>query len=212
MQAESARLRSLQMQLDEQESRPPSLDSTLETPADATGETPPAQTLGGGQEVSVESYMEGLRARTRNGHGAPRETPQRPPTPVHPASNANDSRADDDAFDLEEAPAPPSEVLAHAPAHQQDRSTMRANLDSMRELANQSARRDVARHESKLRRRRLLVKVLLTLVSTTMASLMIHGSQVFPGLEDLTRYAWAPAAIAGATSFDLLRSFMSRRK
>jgi hypothetical protein len=141
---------------------------------------------------SVAQYMEQLLARTRKGGVVPAEPWQPPKRDSKPSVSSTASHAAKAAA-AEPTPAPVVEEPAKplvpleelGPSHRQDRDAVRANLASMREVANLSARTAIAKHTWRKNRSMLAVKLTLSIASFAFA--FIIG---VAGVFGTTSYRW----------------------
>lgn len=141
-----------------------------------------------GEEDSISAYMERLLARNRKTTGAS--------APVQNAAVAssdsspsvrNNSEANSSASGTEESddpsnsPAKPETWLEDTPRHRQNRDQVRAEVDVLRQIANQSARSAVATASRRNVRNQVLVKTIASVLAlgSGVAALILEISFVF---------------------------------
>jgi len=123
------------------------------------------------EEESIEAYMERLLSQSRS-----MTEPERRQTTQH---STDDPPASEKTSPENEAEVPPQRksdptteptVLTNSPVHEQDRDEVRAGLNSLRELANYSARSAIVSHTWRKHRISLLTKMLLVVLSFAILS------------------------------------------
>ena len=92
------------------------------------------------------------------------------------------------------------------PRHPQDVSTVRANLDSLRELANLSARTVVARHTWRKLRGTIVVKGTLLAVALAVAAVLFTSD--LWGSGSYATFGWSAGFVAAILAVEVLRSAM----
>ena len=98
------------------------------------------------------------------------------------------------------------------PSHTQDKATVRADLDSLRNIANSAARSAIAKYTSKSTRKKILFRTLLLTIAFVLAatlmssSLWAHGRYVYIG--------WLAVASCAALGIDIFlrTTFLRARK
>jgi hypothetical protein len=163
--------------------------------------------------------MKGLLARSRREHNPDESGMAVPDRASNPSeSNVNPVQAspptEDQPEDTHEEAAPStieadedSESVCQeslAPRHQQDRDAVRADLATMREVANRSARSAIATSTWKRLRGKLFVKSVLVVVSLTISAVLVTGK--LWGTVSYTGFGWAFLAIGGITAVELINS------
>ncbi len=195
----------------------PSAGPVAGGPATDTGEAEAAE------DDSIAAYMERLLARNRQGAGSgtefqsvatpsPQPSPQPRPQPTPLVSQAppggQQPTAQFSEIDASETAAPLTEPPQ--PRHQQDKEAARANLNSLREVANMSARTAIATHTGKQLRGKVLLKCLLAGSSFVVSAALLSGSQWgFPGY---TLHGWGALAVGGIMAVELARSTIKMRR
>jgi hypothetical protein len=102
------------------------------------------------------------------------------------------------------------------PSHRQDKASVRADLDSLRNVANTAARTAIARYSSRATREKVLYRGLLATLSVLVTAVLL--SSVFWGDGSYLNAGWLAAAASIALGFDVLRtsgklrSLRSKRK
>ena len=87
-------------------------------------------------------------------------------------------------------------MLTNTPVHEQDRDEVRAGLDSLRELANYSARSAIVSHTWRKHRTSILTKMSLVLLAFTMLS-ALSVFHILPYSQNLiTRCALSGVGVA----------------
>ncbi len=142
--------------------------------------------------------MQQLLARSRRS-----ATPDAPWIDAAPADDAGgessdaESRADSSAAHSSPLPLP-------EPSHRQDKASVRADLDSLRNVANTAARTAIAKYSSRAIREKLLYRSLLTTLSVLITAVLL--SSAFWGDGEYMHLGWLAAAASGALGFDLVRA------
>jgi hypothetical protein len=165
---------------------------------------------------SVAAYMEQLLSRTRrsNSPASPTSPGQRPDHPAFSAAmrpRAPEQPREDraavqaDAGDAEAAAVPPAQPPR--PRRPHDKDALRANLDSMREVANLSARSALERHAFKRVRGMLFTKSLLAAAAFVISAVIFSGS--FFGIGLTMVCGWGAAAIGVVVLVDMFRSTLT---
>ena len=88
------------------------------------------------------------------------------------------------------------------PRHQQNKEAARADLNSLREVANLSARSAIATHTGKQLRGKALIKCILSAVAFGVGAVLLTGN--IWGSRSYTAYGFAALAIGGIMGLDLL--------
>ena len=158
---------------------------------------------------SIATYMEKLLARSRkNVESLPvQPTPSTPPINVPPANEPAtplDGSVNLSADAAPPAPMPPLPELSAPPSHEQDKTAARADLNTLRQLANLSARTEIATHASKELHGKMLVKSLLAVTSFTVAGVLLTG-EVW-GSVSYYATGWAAAIVGIMVAAELARS------
>lgn len=155
---------------------------------------------------SVAAYMQRLMARNRQGNeGEARWTASEKPKPAITAPVAAPEEP------LEAAPAPqfvetPSPTIVPTPlpgpSHTQDKATVRADLDSLRNIANSAARSAIAQYTTKSTREKLFFRGLLLTLSLVAAVVLLTSSIWGDG--GYLAIGWCALVTSGALCADIL--------
>lgn len=187
------------------------LRDATESPDAAAAPQPPAKLERDGSDdpVSVAAYMEQLLARVRRspyGTNVPAPPPAAGPVealedsvetaqPEHPHLAVSEPRP-------ERTAVPP---WASKPRSHVDRDSVRADLASLRQVANLSARSAIAAYTWKRLRGTILLKSLLMFVSFILAGVLL--SDRFWGVT-FAATGWAAAAVGGVMAVTLARTLL----
>ena len=88
------------------------------------------------------------------------------------------------------------------PSHQQDKATVRADLDSLRNIANSAARSAIAKYTSKSTREKILFRTLLLTISFVLAAVLLTSTMW--GAGNYMGIGWSAVAACGALGIDIL--------
>ncbi len=88
------------------------------------------------------------------------------------------------------------------PSHRQDRATVRADLDSLRNIANSAARSAIAKYTTKSTREKILFRTLLLTISFVLATVLLTST--FWGGGNYLNIGWSALAACGALGIDIL--------
>ncbi len=102
------------------------------------------------------------------------------------------------------APAHAAPLPLPGPSHRQDKASVRADLDSLRNVANTAARTAIARYSTRAVREKLLYRSLLATLSV-MISVVLLTSSIWGDGEYMTM-GWLAAVASIALGFDLARA------
>jgi hypothetical protein len=144
--------------------------------------------------------MQKLLARSRRS-----ATPDAPWTAAAPQTTTLEPRGAVPTTD-----APQLAIPAHAslplpePSHRQDKASVRADLDSLRNVANSAARSAIATYSSRAVREKLLYRSLLATLSLLITVVLLSSSLWGDG--SYTAMGWLAAAASLALGFDLARA------
>lgn len=156
-------------------------------------------------ENSVSAYMERLLARTQNGKQEP--APSQPVVKIAPEVTNKLSHQEP----LEELPEEVEEpAVSTEPKHKLDREEVRMQRDSLRELANYSARTDIAKYTTNQMHLQLILKYLLTGVSLLIAGALLT-SQMW-GTESYFSAGLVALGVFAVMGMELLRSLLLVRR
>jgi chromosome segregation ATPase len=177
--------------------------ASLQKPGDAQAQaahkTSPAPSHGG-EAVSVEAYMQQLLARSRRS-----ATPDAPWVSTETINAAVESPPEREPLSTASLPTAHHEpVPLPEPSHRQDKASVRADLDSLRNVANTAARTAIAKYSSRTTREKLLYRSLLATLAVLIAAVLL--TSVFWGDGSYMSMGWLAAAAAAALGFDVLRS------
>lgn len=139
---------------------------------------------------TIAAYMERLLGRK------PRPALPSKPAPVQPKKPADKQPAVEAKDQTDAAPRKPRPAI--------DRDSIRANISTMREIANLSARTTLANHQLKQSRNGL---VMLSVVAGSFA--VVALALLTSGLwspTPLVKFAWAAVAISGIAATELFRA------
>lgn len=171
----------------------PSLDAAPEPELPAE----PADDDSADEEDSVQAYMARLLARTRGNRedGAPTPAVRKPePAPEPPKAEPVETAP------VAEIPAgPPPE-----PKYRQDHAAVRANIDSLREVANLSARTAIASYTWKQLKGTILAKGTLLLVFVVLSAVLL--SSPWWSNKEYGISGWIALAAAIVMGWELRRS------
>jgi hypothetical protein len=162
---------------------------------------------------SVAAYMEQLLARSRQGSASAGYSPAKKPVepPKQPSVTYN-TRAEVDekpAFDEQASTMaePEAPVPAPRPRRPHDKDALRANLDSMRHVANMSARSALEKHARKRVRGMVAVKSLLA-ISSFAIGLAIFAAPVL-GLRSSPATGWSAIVVGAIVLADMFRATLT---
>ena len=150
---------------------------------------------------SVESYMQRLLDRNRKSRAGDEPTPERyvskSTARTHTAPDAATAVSEFD--DLVSEPKVAAEVVveeSHVPTVREpiDRVKMRAGLDSLRQVANISARHAIARSKWKKMRTTVALQALLTAIAGVVGMTIVTGKWL--GMSGTDLWGWAALLIA----------------
>ena len=128
------------------------------------------------EEESIEKYMERLLSQSRSmTKTARRQEQQSPATDQNPSPSEQRETRPDPAPQPEPESTANNPQVSNAPVHSQNREEVRAGLDSLRELANYSARSAIVSHTWRKHRTSILTKLSLLILAFS----MIVGLSVF---------------------------------
>ncbi len=168
-------------------------------PAAASSGSPATPAAHHGHESeSVEAYMQKLLARSRRS-----ATPDAPWTAAAPQTTTLEPRA---AEPTPAAPqlATPAQLPLPEPSHRQDKASVRADLDSLRNVANSAARSAIATYSSRAVREKLLYRSLLATLSLLITVVLLSSSLWGDG--SYMAMGWLAAAASLALGVDLARA------
>ena len=155
----------------------------------------------GVEGVSVESYMQQLLARSRRS-ATPDAFWVAPPTAgttVNPQPEKPEPVSSTTATPVHAGPLPLPE-----PSHRQDKASVRADLDSLRNVANTAARTAIAKYSSRASREKVLYRGLLATLSLLVTAVLL--SSVFWSDGSYLNVGWLAAAASVALGLDVLRA------
>jgi chemotaxis protein histidine kinase CheA len=176
--------------------------TTQSQPATASSGSPPTPAAPHGHEgESVEAYMQKLLARSRRS-----ATPDAPWTSAAPQPKTLESRGAQPMTDAPQlaAPAHAASLALPEPSHRQDKASVRADLDSLRNVANTAARTAIARYSSRAVREKLLYRSLLATLSLLITVVLLSSSLWGDG--SYAAMGWLAAAASLALGVDLARA------
>jgi hypothetical protein len=183
---------------------PRGLSAYVATPAQSAESDSP--TSDADDRDSIAAYMERLLARNRPNKNRGGESEFRPvvaqvptsaPIIVTPDSTLDESGSSDPAQPVAEVSREPRQ-----PRHQQDKDAVRANLNSLREVANLSARTAIARHSGKQLKDKLLVKLLLTTACFVVGLVLLTSK--WWGHGAYATYGWGALGLGIVTGMEML--------
>jgi hypothetical protein len=165
-----------------------------------------------GEGVSVEAYMQQLLARSRRSANADAPWTAAPTrgTGVDPRADERDTASvnleatNESARGESGTPVPVVPLPLPEPSHRQDKASARADLDSLRNVANTAARSAIAKYSTRATRERLLYRSLLTTLSILIAVALLTSGLWGDG--DYVTYGWLAAAASAALGIDVLRA------
>ncbi|MEZ6046081.1 MAG: hypothetical protein R3C11_10970 [Planctomycetaceae bacterium] len=182
-------------------------NSSLTEPAPEEEEAPAAESEEAAEDDdSIEAYMRRLIARTQRGTaGEEFETTKKKKDLLNKplAKEASHPKADASS-QIDSTPAEPARPVRERAKVNPDE--VRANLNTLREVANANARTALATHSSKQLRETLMLKLIVSVVA-----MIITAIFAFSGLWSTESYTWqtiAAATIACGMLFEFFRSFM----
>jgi|GEM_PF-2167048 hypothetical protein len=195
------------------QSESPAIDSaaTSATPSETAGNE--ASPTSDAEEQSkdgdsISSYMEELLARSRKNSGATAQTINQPTKqPSNEKENPPTASSEESGAVEEDVPTNPMRNLSpgeFTPTHSLDKDATRADMRSLRELANLSARTALATHATKEMRGKMLISSLLTVVAFTVAAVLFTGKLWGPMSYEAT--GWAAALVGVIMAAELIRS------
>ncbi len=154
---------------------------------------------------SISAYMESLLARNPARNGAvPYHPPAAPPKPPAPAPREASTES---AFRVSEPTAkePISIVQPSRDRKERDADTERAHIDSLRELANHSARSAVAVHNSAGLKNHFLIKGIVT-AGLFIATVVLLTAHFWVGVSYVS-WGFIAAAAMCVSAFEFLKTF-----
>jgi hypothetical protein len=101
-------------------------------------------------------------------------------------------------------PVPVVPLPLPEPSHRQDKASARADLDSLRNVANTAARSAIAKYSSRASREKLLYRSLLTTLSVLVTVALLTSG--FWGDGSYVTFGWLAAAASTALGIDVLRA------
>ena len=104
---------------------------------------------------------------------------------------------------------PVESVPLPGPSHTQDKATVRADLDSLRNIANSAARSAIAQYTTKSTREKLFFRLLLLTLSVSLAAVLLTLS-IFGG-GNFMSMGWCALVASGAFGADILLRAKSMR-
>ncbi len=152
----------------------------------------------GHESESVEAYMQKLLARSRRS-----ATPDAPWTAAAPQTTTLEPRAAEPTPDAPQL-ATPAQLPLPEPSHRQDKASVRADLDSLRNVANSAARSAIATYSSRAVREKLLYRSLLATLSLLITVVLLSSSLWGDG--SYMAMGWLAAAASLALGVDLARA------
>ncbi len=170
---------------------------------------------------SIAKYMEQLLARNRQGsdEGSVMSSPspqtpkkEKMPMPVSIPTYASESQVEL-ASELNSEVSQPEETVAlpePRPLHPERKQALRANMDSMREVANLSARSALATHSWKRFRGALLAKIVICIVCFATAGVMFVGRLL--GWFESSLIPWTTASIGCIMLIELMNSALNTQR
>lgn len=177
----------------------------------STGDSPAAEA----EDDSIAAYMERLLARNRSSsrqsgvsdfHAVTAQSP--PPTQPAPKQETPPAAAPETVESPIEVPQVVQPINDSTdppqPKHQQDKEAARANLNSLREVANLSARSAIAKHTGKQLRGKALLKFVLSGTAFAVAAVLLTSRLWATG--NYTLYGWAALSIGIVMAIELARS------
>lgn len=169
----------------------------------AASSRPPATPAAphGHESESVEAYMQKLLARSRRS-----ATPDAPWTSAAPQPTTLEPHGAEPTPDAPQldAPAHADSLALPEPSHRQDKASVRADLDSLRNVANTAARSAIARYSSRAVREKLLYRSLLATLSLLITVVLLSSSLWGDG--SYTALGWLAAAASLGLGVDLARA------
>lgn len=152
---------------------------------------------------SIAAYMERLLARNRQSKtdGDVCWLPEAESGATSTSkSNAAEAPAETTPEDVS-LPSP-AQVPLPGPSHTQDKATVRADLDSLRNIANSAARSAIAKYTTKSTREKILFRTLLLTITFIVAAVLLISPQL--GIGNHRNVGWIAVAACGALGIDIL--------
>ena len=158
---------------------------------------------------SVAAYMERLLARSRQTttDGEVCWLPESQDSPAAlPMTGAEPQQAGGSPLKRQPDSAP---TPLPGPSHHQDKATVRADLDSLRGIANSAARSAIAKYTTKSTREKILFRTLLLTIAFVLAAVLLTSSMW--GAGKYVNLGWCAVAACGALGIDILLRTSSLR-
>jgi len=169
---------------------------------------------------SIAAYMEKLLERSRNRSGAQSEPASVAQSEEQPAEKVDEqdstvalevaSPVVSDQNEITEQEATVEEIKKSA-RRQIDKAATRANIDSLRQVANLSARSAIEVHAWKRLKGRLLGQGILTTICVSSSAAFLVSSQLWHRSSHFT-YGWVLLGIGGLAGLELTKSVMLLHK
>ncbi|MEO1999361.1 MAG: hypothetical protein ABGZ17_29300, partial [Planctomycetaceae bacterium] len=151
--------------IDSASSRLSGTDTNIQ-PCDESVRIPTSEEL---QEESIEVYMERLLSQSRSmTQSARRQTTQKPAVEQPKSEEPRPNTEPDQTPKPHKQSTAANTQLSNTPVHMQDRDEVRAGLNSLRELANYSARSAIVSHTWRKYRTSILTKMSLVFLAFAM--------------------------------------------
>jgi hypothetical protein len=152
---------------------------------------------------SIAAYMERLLARNRQSKtdGEICWLPDEKDSSKTP-SNDDVPAAPVESFVADAPEVVPGQVPLPGPSHTQDKATVRADLDSLRNIANSAARSAIAKYTTKSTREKILFRTLLLTITFLVAAVLLMSPQL--GIGNHRNIGWIAVAACGALGIDIL--------
>jgi hypothetical protein len=153
----------------------------------------------------LAAYMEGLLARSRRPESEgdlcwlPSSKLVKSGQPAVAPADARDP-SNIPATESQSPPTLPGPLPE--PFHRQDKDSVRAELDSLRHIANAAARSAIATHASKASREKMLFCTLFLTSSLVLAVVLLTSARW--GSTDYSRMGWLALAASGALAVELI--------
>eukprot|EP00913_Durusdinium_trenchii_P008986 g8452.t1 len=195
---------------------PPSHDSTS-AQSDESGDVYEVDDSAGTESEendSIATYMQQLLARNNRGNaGTPSYAASRPSAPNETTGAESSNMPHDGAAGLDPIlsettrsleGALPGPKMPPRPRVVPDKVAARADMSSMRELANMSARKAIAAHSWKRLRVKVLIKTIIFVTSLVTAIVLLTSGIWLPVSN--VNYGLAALAVAAVTGFEVVRT------
>jgi hypothetical protein len=157
-------------------------------------------------ENSIAEYMDRLLNRARNGRSVPAHVAPTPSTPAPVLAPPRVAVAAPVPLPTDSIPAeaPEQEAIDTALRPRQNAEEIRAGIQHLRSVANQSAHQALSRHFWKRHRSAVTLKIALLIMSFSLAAVLSldHGVTRSP----FTAVAWGAAAIGLITASNLVHT------